>query len=192
MSPRQRGRKPDRALDTAIRDAVLELLPERGFAMTFDDVAARAGVGRATVFRRFATKRDMILEAVAEVSLERIDAPDTGSVHGDLLALITNVMAVFGDPRTRALARYVHGQACSDPAFTDLVRTNLDRRLNLVTAVLQRSLDRGELLADTDIALLADLVSGTIAIRLVADDPLPDEAEIERLVRLLLHGCTKR
>ena len=170
----------------------MELLQERGFEMTFDDVAARAGVGRASVFRRFATKRDMILGAVSQMSLERIEAPDTGSLRGDLLALVSNIMAVFGEPRTRALARFFQGQACRDEAFTDVLRANLDRRLELIATVLGRGVDRGELDPETDATLVADLISGVIAIRLASDRPLPVDAEVDRLVGMLLAGCARR
>lgn len=188
----RRGRKPDPGVDVAIRDAVFELLQERGFEMTFDDVASRAGVGRASVFRRFSTKRDMILSAVSQMSLERIEAPDTGSLRGDLLALVSNIMAVFSEPRTRALARFFQGQACRDEAFTDVLRANLDRRFELIATVLGRGVDRGEPAPETDTKLIADLISGIIAIRLASDSPLPAEAEVARLVDTLLVGCTGR
>ena len=188
MTSQRRGRKPDPTVDAALHEAVFDLVLDRGLEMTFDDVAVRAGVGRATVFRRFRTKRDMILSAVSQASVERIDVPDSGCLHDDLHALITNIMAVFEEPRTRAFARYFLGHACHDEAFTDLLRANLDRRLDLFTTVLRRSIDRGELPETTDTKLIADLVSGILAIRLATDTPLPAEAEIAHLLQTLVHG----
>lgn len=191
MTDARRGRRPDPAVDAAIGDAVLDLFVDRGFELTFDEVAGRAGVGRATVFRRFDTKRDMILGAMSRASIERVRVPDTGSLRGDLLALVGDLMAVFGEPRTRAVAGHFLGAAYRDPAFTDLLRINLDRRLGLVDTVLTRGADRGELSPSPSperTTLLADLLSGLIGIRLATDTPLPGEAETETLVDGLLHG----
>lgn len=191
MTVPRRGRAPDPAVDAAIRDAVIDLLFERGFEMTFEEVAARAGVGRASVFRRFPTKRDMILRALAQVSFDRVEVPDTGSLRDDLLALVADVMAVLGEPQTRTLARHFHAEACRDEAFADLLRTHLDRRLERVAPVFARGMDRGELPGTTDTALLADLVSGMVALRLATSAPLPTHAEIARMVDGLLHGFAR-
>jgi AcrR family transcriptional regulator len=191
MTVPRRGRAPDPEVDAAIRDAVIDLLFERGFEMTFDEVAARASVGRATVFRRFPTKRDMILRAMAQVSFDRVEVPDTGSLRGDLVALVASVMAVLGESRTRTLARHFHAEACRDAAFAGLLRTHLDRRLERVASVFARGIHRGELPATTDTGLLADLVSGMVALRLATDAPLPTHAEIARMVDGLLHGFAR-
>jgi len=188
MTVLRRGRPPDPEVDAAIHQAVIDLLFERGFEMTFDEVAARAGVGRATVFRRFPTKREMILRVMAQVSFDRVDIPDTGSLRGDLLALVASVMAVLGEPRTRTLARHFHAEACRDDAFAGLLRTHLDRRLERIAPVFARGIDRDELPPAADTRLLADLVSGMVAVRLATDAPLPDPAQIAGMVDGLLHG----
>jgi AcrR family transcriptional regulator len=169
----RRGRRPDPAVDAAIREAVAGLLFERGFEMTFDDVAARAGVGRASVFRRFPTKRDMILDTVAQMTVAQIEVPDTGSVREDLIGALRGVMRLFDPPSMRPLARRVLGEACRDPAFVDLLRANMDRRLELFRTIFDRAVERGELPATTDPVLMADLVSGLVAIRLATETPLP-------------------
>ncbi|MEV4756249.1 TetR/AcrR family transcriptional regulator [Micromonospora sp. NPDC049559] len=188
MGTNRGGRRPDPAVDTAVREALVELLFERGFDMTFDDVAARAGVGRTTVFRRYPTKRELLLDAVGQVTVGQITLPDTGSLRGDLTAGLTQIMRVFDAPGMRVLFRQCLGEACRDPLFTDVLRANLDRRLELITRLLARSVERGELSADTDVAVFADLLSGVIAIRMATDTPLPDAAEISTLVDGLLHG----
>ncbi|WP_407563937.1 TetR/AcrR family transcriptional regulator [Streptomyces sp. 184] len=188
MTETRSGRRPDPAVDTAIREAVIELLFERGFEMTFDEVAARAGVGRATVFRRFPTKRDLVLDAVAQLTVSRIQMPDTGSLRGDLLAGIAEIMRVFGEPRLRLFTRRILGEACRDAAFSDVLRANLDRRLELISGVLDRGVLRGELPASADPALISDLLSGLLAVRLATDTALPGPEEIAALVDGLLHG----
>jgi AcrR family transcriptional regulator len=188
----RRGRRPDPAVDQAIREAVLGLLFERGFEMTFDEVAARAGVGRASVFRRYPTKQDMIRDTIAQATVARIDPPDTGSLRADLVTLVTQVMQIFGEPRLGGFARRFVGAVARDATFTELFRANMDRRLELFTTVLDRAVERGELPASTDARLIADLVSGLLVFRLVADQPLPDAAEVETLVDGLLYGLTVR
>src|SRR5690606_22397815 len=98
-------------------------LAERGADMTFDEVAARAGVGRATVFRRFPTKRDLILSAMASQSTGLIRPPATGTLRGDLEALAAIAMEIFGDPARSGLVRGVVAEAARDPAFAELIRS---------------------------------------------------------------------
>ena len=192
MAGNRGGRRPDPAVDSAVREAVLHLLFERGFDLTFDDVAARAGVGRSTVFRRYPTKRDLILDGFAQLTVEQVGAPDTGSIRDDLLAIVGTVMRVFSEPRLRGLIRRAIGEACRDPAFTDVFRGVLDRRLRLIATVFGRAVERGELPPSTDAALVADLLSGIIVIRLSTDTPLPDPDEVAALVDGLLSGFARR
>ncbi|MDP4511786.1 TetR/AcrR family transcriptional regulator [Nonomuraea turcica] len=190
MPTNRGGRRPDPEVDDAIRKAMAELLFERGFDMTFDDVAAHAGVGRTTVFRRHPTKKDLILEAFSQVSIEQFRPADTGSIRGDLYDTLSQIMRVFADPRMRMLMRQGLGEACRDPAFTDLFRAVLDRRLELITVLVERAVNRGELPASTSPLLIADLISGVIAVRVAVDTPLPDPGELTALVDGLLYGFT--
>ncbi|WP_237110650.1 TetR/AcrR family transcriptional regulator [Nonomuraea sp. MG754425] len=175
-------------MDAAIRTAMAGLLFERGLDMTFDDVAAQAGVGRTTVFRRYPTKKDLIVEAFSQVSIERFTSADTGSLRGDLHTTLSQIMQVFSDPRIRMLMRQALGEACRDPAFIDLFRAVLGRRLELITVLIDRAVSRGELPAATSPLLIADLISGIIAIRVAVDTPLPGPDELTALVDGLLFG----
>jgi AcrR family transcriptional regulator len=188
MAGKRGGRRQDPAVDAAIRSAVNELIFDRGVEMTYDEVAARAGVGRATVFRRYPTKRDLVLDAITHVTLERMELPDTGSVQGDFRRAVAEIMRVFGEPRMRQLTRQGLGESCRDEAFRSVLREVLDRRLEMITRLLGRGVERGELPATTDTRTIADLVSGVIAIRVAVGDPLPGEAEAESLADGLLRG----
>ncbi|MEW9555528.1 TetR/AcrR family transcriptional regulator [Nonomuraea sp. NPDC050783] len=182
------GRRPDPEVDEAIRAAMAELLFERGLDMTFDDVAARAGVGRTTVFRRFPTKRALLVEAFSQVSLKRFHLPDTGSVRDDLCELLTVIMREFGRPQLRMLLRQGLGEACRDPDFTGLFRDVMDRRLELISSLVERGVGRGAFPPGTDARLIADLISGVISVRVADGSPLPGAEEISTLVDGLLHG----
>lgn len=183
-----RGRKPDPALDAAVREAVLALLFDRGFEMTFDEVAARAGVGRATVFRRYPTKRDLILDTLKGVTFGRLELPDTGTLRGDLVDGLTQVVALFEPAAMRTLVRRFVAEACRDPAFTDLFQANLEGRLEFLTAMLERGIERGELAESVDRRLIADTISGVLILRVVTDQPLPGREEIEQLVDGIVEG----
>jgi AcrR family transcriptional regulator len=87
--PGRGGRPRDPSRDGAIRAAILQVLAESGYAgLTMDAVASAAGVGKATIYRRWRTKSDLVADAVAELSATSIDAPDTGSLEGDLRVLL--------------------------------------------------------------------------------------------------------
>ncbi|MGR6924472.1 TetR/AcrR family transcriptional regulator [[Actinomadura] parvosata] len=178
-------------MDAAIREAMADLLLTHGFEMTFDDVAAYAGVGRTTVFRRYPTKKDLLLEAFSQLSLDQFRAADTGSVRGDLAETLGEVMRAFARPQMRMLLRQGLGEACRDPVFTEVFREVMRRRLDLISEIVRRGVEHGELPASTDVQLIADLVSGVIALRIANDAPLPDTEEIIRLVDGLLYGFVR-
>ncbi|NRQ36797.1 TetR/AcrR family transcriptional regulator C-terminal ligand-binding domain-containing protein [Nonomuraea sp. NN258] len=180
-----RGRKPDPTVDHRIRQAAGELLLTRGFDFTMDDVAAAAGVGRASVFRRYATKRDMLLESIAGLMDAHVSIPDTGSLAGDLRTVVAETLAMWEHPGVARLSRQVYGEAGRDPAVADLVRTGMRTRMERSWVVYERAIERGELAPDANLWLLTDLFAGFVTYRGVLDLPLPEPEEI---VQVLLHG----
>src|SRR5919205_1595928 len=88
------GRPRDPSRDGVIRAAILSLLAEVGYgALTMDAVAAEAGVGKATIYRRWRTKEDLVVDTIAEVNRAEMPVPDTGSLEGDLRAMLQAVVA---------------------------------------------------------------------------------------------------
>jgi AcrR family transcriptional regulator len=97
--PGRGGRPRDPSRDGAIRAAILQVLAESGYAgLTMDAVAAAAGVGKATIYRRWRTKSDLVADAVAELSAMSIEAPDTGSLEGDLRVLLRWLVTAVNGP----------------------------------------------------------------------------------------------
>ncbi len=97
--PGRGGRPRDPSRDGAIRAAILQVLAESGYAgLTMDAVAAAAGVGKATIYRRWRTKSDLVADAVAEMSTMTIDTPDTGTLEGDLRVLLRWLVDAVNGP----------------------------------------------------------------------------------------------
>ena len=97
--PGRGGRPRDPSRDGAIRGAILQVLAESGYAgLTMDAVAAAAGVGKATIYRRWRTKSDLVADAVAELSSMSIDTPDTGSLESDLRVLLRWLVGAVNGP----------------------------------------------------------------------------------------------
>jgi AcrR family transcriptional regulator len=185
MSTKRAGRRPDPSVDPAIRKATLELMMERGFDLTFDDVAARAGVGRTTVFRRYATKHDLIA-AAARGAIDRMDFPDTGSLRGDLAAAVATVFDHFGREPLRLVAPHLLAAAGQGQPGGEILHGVLGRRLELVTALLDRAAARGEIRDAGRAPVVADLLTGIIVTRMATRAPLPHGEEIDDLVPALV------
>lgn len=179
------GRRPDPAVDAAIRKATLELLVERGFDLTFDEVAERAGVGRTSVFRRYPTKEALLTAVGEQVTIDRMEAPDTGSLDGDLAAAVEMIFGVFSRPEIEALARQSLVAAYRRQEGAFVLRSLLARRTELVTRVLERAAERGEIADAGRAPLVADLVTGVIMARLAVDGGLPRGEEAGAVARAL-------
>jgi AcrR family transcriptional regulator len=182
-----RGRKPDPTVDHRIRQAATGLVLSHGLDFTMDDVAKTAGVGRASVFRRYATKRDMLLETLTGIMDTHVAIPDTGSLAGDLRVVVTDTLALWGNADVARLARQMYGEAGRDPAVAEIIRTGMRTRMERSRVVYERAIERGELTPDADLWLLTDLFAGFVSYRGLLDLPLPEPEEI---VRVLLHGFT--
>jgi AcrR family transcriptional regulator len=179
------GRRPDPAVDEAVRRATVELLLEQGFELTFDEVAERAGVGRTSVFRRYATKQELILSAAEQLTIERIEVPDTGSLRGDLTTMVHTVYRVFGETATQTLARHALVATLREQTGAAIMHAILDRRLALVTGLLERAVARGELTGTARARLVADLLSGVIMARMATGLPLPESGEARALAEAM-------
>jgi AcrR family transcriptional regulator len=124
-APRQsRGGRPrDPSRDGVIRAAILSLLAEVGYgALTMDAVAAQAGVGKATIYRRWRTKEDLVVDTIAEVNRAQMPVPDTGSLEGDLRAMLHAVVEGINGPSgaaTQALLSTIPHHPALAEAFRD-------------------------------------------------------------------------
>jgi AcrR family transcriptional regulator len=165
------GRKRDHTRDPEILDAALQVLAEVGYdRMTMDMVAARAKAGKATVYRRWPSKADLVVEAVA--CMKKVDAdpaalPDTGTLRGDLVAMMKPHTLVDAEKKLRVMAGLV-SMLAQNPEFADAVNAAIvEPRASVNRLFLQRAVDRGEIPADVDIERLALVAPSMAAYRVL-------------------------
>lgn len=188
-----RGRPRDPGLDARIRERALDLLLDRGIeGTTMDEIAARAGAGKASVYRRWPSKEDLVLDALDHVVRAEVPIPDTGSLRTDLELAWGDLLRFVASPRGRVLIRLL--LAAPGPAEgLERVHRNLwARQQEMAAASLERARDRGELRADVADDVVIDQLMGPILARVVTGRPLPDASDVPRLVELTLHGIGAR
>jgi len=155
------GRKRDHTRDAEILDAALAVLAETGYdGMTIDMVAARAKAGKATLYRRWASKDELVIDAVAcmkKESLEFDKLPDTGTLRGDLVAMIRPHSIEDGEKKLQIMAGLM-SMINSNPALAETAhQAIIEPRARVNRFFMQRAIDRGEVPADADIETLAVL-----------------------------------
>jgi AcrR family transcriptional regulator len=97
--PSRGGRPRDPSRDGVIRAAILRLLADVGYgALTMDAVASEAGVGKATIYRRWRTKQDLVVDTISDLNRDVATPPDTGSLEGDLRAMLRSMVSVITGP----------------------------------------------------------------------------------------------
>ena len=170
----------------AILAATLELLAEEGFAgLTVDATAARAGVGKATIYRHWRSKAELVIEAVGTL-VEPAPVPDTGDLREDLLVVVRGLT----ERLTRsALARIVPtlvDAADRDPELAELQRAFTAERRRALEGVLRRAAEHGDLSPGVDVEVAVDLLAGPVFYRrLVSRAPLT-ERFAERVIDAVL------
>ena len=186
--PRRPGRPRDPQADAAILRATVDILCEHGFgAFTVDAVAAHAGVGKATIYRRWPNREALVLDAAATL-VRKPELPDTGTLRGDLVALFTDVFMGGSDDRKGNLMAGVMAESLVNPEMKRLLADFTRRRRETSSEILTRSIARGELPAHADVDLLSDIIGGTLLYRgLISDNPV-DADVIARLVDVALAG----
>jgi AcrR family transcriptional regulator len=173
----KRGRPRSKEADRAILAAAAELLVERGLAeMSMEEVAARAGVGKATVYRRWSTRGTLALDAFVADYLRRQPLPDTGSLRGDLTAALRTWMRLVTRTPVGRVLRGLLAEAQRDPA---LAAAWTERVIGPVRAehriIVRRAIARGEVPAETDPDVVMDLLYGSAYHRLLQGHlPLSD------------------
>ncbi|GAA5155778.1 TetR/AcrR family transcriptional regulator [Nocardioides marinquilinus] len=185
-APRARGGRPrDPGRDAAIVAAALEVLAETGYErMTMDQVAARAGAGKATLYRRWPSKADLVVHAVGQIGDTPVlaDLPDTGTLRGDLVALMRPQTAE-DDERLLALTGGLASLLSAEPALADAAGAALvEPFVASQRLLMERARDRGEVPADADIETVALVTPSMTAFRLIVQRQPVDVPHLVRLI----------
>jgi AcrR family transcriptional regulator len=186
----RRGRPRSEKARRAILEAAADLLLDQGGAhVSMDAVADRAGVSKATIYRWWPSKERLALEALVEWASAGSPPRDTGTLRGDLLALVRPWVR---DIRRRRFGRVIAAlitEAQSDPKFAAEYRRHfMDQRRDAMLAAFRRAIERGEAPADLDVDVALDLVYGPLYHRLLhGHAPLTDRFA-QQVVDLALKG----
>jgi len=179
-----------RTPEAPILHATIELLAEHGLAhLTVDDVAAAAGVSKATIYRRWPSRAQLIHAAMASLQ-QRVAEPDTGSLRGDLVALLSQLVAYLTTQDSGRILPSFIDAAARDPELAALLRaTARDARLPY-QRVITRGIERGELDGDLDVDLFIDLLMSPFIYRQHILRVPVRARDVEACVDLLLAGRT--
>jgi AcrR family transcriptional regulator len=171
--------------------AAFEELAANGFdGATVAGVAKRSGVHETTVYRRWTTRENLLLAALLERSADAIPAPDTGSTRRDLLAIVRGIIAYVCSPEGRAVLRAATLPV--DHAYADAREAFWSRRLDVLSPVVARGVERGDLRADIDARVLLEMVIAPIHGRLLLTGEVVDDELAEQLVDVALNGAAAR
>lgn len=164
--------------------AARDVLREQGAeSFSLAEVARRAGVQRASLYRRYGTPSRLLREVASAVAGDEIPIPDTGSLHGDLVELLTTARALLASQVGRALA--ARSLSARTAAENDERQAFWRRRLSLLSTVLQRAIARGEVSPDISQPLAMQLIIGPLWFRLFVTGESVRSREIRQLADLL-------
>jgi AcrR family transcriptional regulator len=187
------GRPRDPSRDVAILRATLDLLAESGYgAVTMEAVAARAGVGKATLYRRYPGKEQLVVDALASLA-EPVRPADGAGVRDQRVALLEGMRRRSGSLAGRIWPRLV-SEAVDNPELMHRYRRQvIEPRRQRFRAVLQRAVDERLVRADVDLDHAVDLLVGPVVYRnLLRTDPPVGPDFVARVVDDVLHGLTPR
>jgi AcrR family transcriptional regulator len=165
-------------ITTALRRALLQELAAVGYGrLSIEAVARRAGVAKTAVYRRWSSKLEMVLELVAEVAGRNLSLPDTGSLRGDLELALRLMTQALEHPLASQIIPDLLAEAARNPRMGATLQEALrSTQRDIGAKIVGRAVARGELPADVDTEVAADLIVGPLYWRLaVARQPAPDD-----------------
>ncbi|WP_210724028.1 TetR/AcrR family transcriptional regulator [Leifsonia sp. PS1209] len=190
-APAKLGRKRDHTRDPEILAAALDVLAETGYErMTMDMVASRAKAGKATVYRRWGSKAELVIEAVAcmkKIDVDQDALPDTGTLRGDMIAMIKPHSLEDAERKLRVMAGLI-SMLAQDPDLAEAVNAAIvEPRASVNRFFMRRAIERGEISADCDIETLALVTPSMASYRtLILHKPVDREFLISLIDGVLL------
>ncbi|MDH5857899.1 TetR/AcrR family transcriptional regulator [Lampropedia aestuarii] len=188
------GRTRDASLDGAIRQAVIEIFAQSGAAgVTMDAVAQRVGAGKASLYRRWNSKEELLVDALTAANDARNHAEvDTGSLRGDLVQLFSQLYSV-DDPVLQAVHQEIMRDLRGTLSYMEKVAPErLLKRRQRIQAVFVRAMERGEIAADLELGLLQDVLSAMILYGYITKGQMVTKALISKYVDGLIMPIVRK
>ena len=196
MTPvdRKLGRPRDASVDAAIVQAVLEVLDDVGLkAMSMDAVAARAGVGKATIYRRWNSKEDLVVDVMASL-VAAVEVPETDDIRTDLITLLVRLRVFMSDVKAGSIFPWLVGEvAAGTEVGRNYAKAVILPRRAMIGQVIGHAIEIGSLRRDLDVQLAVDMITGAAILRKLIE-PLRgvEDGWEEKLVDALLEGWRTR
>ncbi|WP_214408520.1 TetR/AcrR family transcriptional regulator [Sphaerisporangium fuscum] len=185
------GAGPRRKQD--IFRATLEMLAENGYErLTIEGIAELSGVNKTTIYRWWPSKAALTGDALVEARVLDFQAPDTGSLRGDLKGLVDGMAALLTTPPAAEIAVAALGAAVNSPELTVATRRFFAERFARELPIFDRAANRGELRPGTDPMTIVDLLAGAVWLRAVFRGMPLEDGFADRAVDLVLDGARLR
>ena len=188
--PQRGARRRSEHSHRAILEAAAELLEERGYAgVAIERIAARAGVGKQTIYRWWPSKTAIFIEIYNECAAQTLSDLDTGSVGADLRNLLRGMFTLFQTTSAGPAMRGMIAEAQSDPEAARAFREEFMVRRRAVTrSILEKGVARGELRQDLDLEVAIDVLTGAVWQRLLQGHAPMNDNYAEGVVEVILPG----
>jgi AcrR family transcriptional regulator len=188
-----RGRPRSDTVNRAILDAARELLIRDGYTrLHLEHVAAHAGVGKATIYRRWRSKELLAQALLADLAAPHITIEETGDTREEMLAAVMNPMRALTGSDFGPVIRALLSQIANNPMIGDPFRaTVVQARRDEIAHMIARGIERGDLCPDADSDIATELLVGPVYFRLMFGGEL-DLAFAERVVDNVMRGYTAR
>lgn len=189
---RRRGRPRDDRLDAVIVDATIAETAVRGWGgATIEGIAARAGVGRGSIYRRWPSKYELF-QYVATRITRPVDVVDTGSFADDLFAALLPIADMLTQPELAAILPSLLAEAANDESIRSTVRTFAGRCRGQAIDAVERARRRGDVAPETDADALVDMLAGGLVYRRLLLGEPTDATAVRTLIRQALQSCAPR
>ena len=184
------GRPRSEEAHRAILDATLDLLASVGYSgLTVEGVAQRAGVGKATIYRRWPSKLPLVIEAFGQ--LPGLEEADTGNLATDVELMLRSYLRTYHSTPLGAVVPSLAGELPHNPELMELFAPVVKGRRQPMIRALERAIARGEIPADTDLDLATDLIFGPITVRLFFTRAKLGPRIVRPIVDLALDGIRR-
>jgi AcrR family transcriptional regulator len=164
----------------AVFAATVDELAEHGYdETTIESIAARAGVHKTTVYRRWGSKSELIRQALGATAQSMIEVPDTGDIAADLRLLSRSVQAALGSPRGAGVTRGLLAGAAGEPEIRAMMTRFWDARLAAIAVIVDRAVTRGQLPDGTEPGAVMHAMAAPLYYRLLVtgEDLAPEHAD---------------